>query len=75
MEQKNTGEEKMSEQNQQINLKAQSTERLALLLNNCYQQIMQGQQGVQNINAELQLRENQNQNEAIKNSEVPKLGD
>jgi hypothetical protein len=65
----------MDEQNQQINLKSQTTERLALLLNQCYQQIMQGQQGIQSINAELQLRENEKKSGTVENIEAPKLGD
>jgi hypothetical protein len=45
--------------NDQVELKSLTTEKLALLINQQYQQIMACQQNLLSINAELQFREKQ----------------
>ena len=43
-----------------IKVAEQSSERLALMLNQSYTRIMESQQNIENINAELQRREQAN---------------
>jgi len=46
-----------------IKVAEQSSERLALMLNQSYTRIMESQQNIENINAELQRREQANSTE------------
>ena len=47
------------ETNQNVQLKDMSSEELALALNGQYNQLMQAQANIQNINTELQRRTNE----------------